>query len=190
MNVLFQGGLDQKIDIIKTYAFLPWLMYLISTLALFIFILRPDDGMEVSETTENYIQYALSALTLILICYQAYTIIVNIGDCSCRAIKNFVLSAWNVLDIIQLGATAWITISNLPQLGENSLKNEQRVAAACILLVIWMRCFEWLSLFESTTFFVSYFFRTLSDIKYFMVLFMIILAIFASCMLMLQNNLP
>lgn len=116
--------------------------------------------------------------------------IVNLGECSCRAVKNFFSNAFNALDIIQLGATVWITISNLPQLGENTLKSEQRVVAACILLVIWMRCFEWLSIFESTTFFTSYFFRTLSDIKYLLVPFMIILTIFASSMLMLQNNLP
>ena len=68
MKELLEGGLDQKILTIKKYACLPWLLYMTSTLALFVLILKPDSKTN-SETYENNLQYAFSSSTLILICY-------------------------------------------------------------------------------------------------------------------------
>lgn len=91
------------------------------------------------------------------------------------------------MDLIQYISTAIITIMNLPQ-EESSFKKEQRVFAAFSLLLLWTKLFDWLKLFDKTAFYIKLLDRTLRDTVYFMLLFIIALAMFASSFLMMQNN--
>lgn len=68
------------------------------------------------------------------------------------------------------------------------MKKEQRIVAAFSLFVIWIKVFDWLRLFESTAFYIKLLTVTVKDIGYFMVLFLVALAMVGSSMYMLQSN--
>ena len=96
-------------------------------------------------------------------------------------------TTWNILDLLQLVSTTYITVTNLPEDG-SPRKSFDRLLAVFTLFFLWMKLFDWLRLFESTGFYVSLLTNTLVDIEYFLVLFVIGLAMFGSSMFMLQNN--
>ena len=101
--------------------------------------------------------------------------------------KEHFSSPYNILDILQLSSTLWITIANLPE-GGSAIKETHRVIAAISIFIIWFKLFDWLRLFEETAFYLKLIFKTLSDIGTFIVLFIVGLAMFGSAMFMLQNN--
>ena len=63
-----------------------------------------------------------------------------------------------------------------------------RLLAVFALFFLWLKLFDWLRLFEATGFYVSLLENTIENIKVFIVLFFIGLAMFGSSMFMLQNN--
>lgn len=91
------------------------------------------------------------------------------------------------MDVFQLGSTLWITIANLPHGGSESVETH-RVIAAFSVLIIWFKLFDWLRLFESTAFYIELLFKTLKDIRVFIIIFLVALAMFGSSMFFLQCN--
>ena len=94
---------------------------------------------------------------------------------------------YNVLDVFQLGSTLWITVANLPHGGSSAIETH-RVLASFSTIIIWFKLFDWLRLFEETAFYIELLFKTLYDIRVFIILFLVALAMFGSSMFMLHSN--
>ena len=94
---------------------------------------------------------------------------------------------YNILDVLQLGTTLWITIANLPHGGSSAIETH-RVIAAFSMIILWFKLFDWLRLFEETAFYIELLFKTLYDIRVFIIIFIVTLAMFGSSMFMLQSN--
>ena len=103
---------------------------------------------------------------------------------SLEALKEHFGTVYNVLDVVQLISTFWITVANL-QDGGSSLKDVHRVVAAFSLFIIWFKLFDWLRLWEETAFYIKLITQTIEDINVFAILFIVGLAMFGSGMFLL-----
>ena len=56
------------------------------------------------------------------------------------------------------------------------------------MIILWFKLFDWLRLFEETAFYIELLFKTLYDIRVFIIIFIVTLAMFGSSMFMLQSN--
>lgn len=56
------------------------------------------------------------------------------------------------------------------------------------MLALWIKVLDWCKLFQKTSFFIRLINETIYDIRYFMVIFVIALAMFGMPMYMLQLN--
>jgi len=65
---------------------------------------------------------------------------------------------------------------------------EQRLLAAFTIIALWGKIFDWLRLFEKTSFFIRLIQETFVDIGYFIIIFFAALAAMGSAMYMLQLN--
>jgi hypothetical protein len=68
------------------------------------------------------------------------------------------------------------------------LLQSQRLLAAFVILALWFKVFEWLRLFEKTSFYIRLIQETFADIGYFFIIFLFALAAIGSAMYMLQLN--
>ena len=64
----------------------------------------------------------------------------------------------------------------------------QRVIAAMATFCLWIKVLDWCKLFGPTSFFVRLILETISDIKYFMIIFVVALMMFGMPMYILQLN--
>lgn len=64
----------------------------------------------------------------------------------------------------------------------------QRVIAAMATFCLWCKVLDWCKLFGPTSFFVRLILETISDIKYFMIIFVVALMMFGMPMYILQLN--
>ena len=62
------------------------------------------------------------------------------------------------------------------------------MVAAFSIFIIWFKLFDWLRLFEETAFYIKLVSKTLFDIRVFIILFLVGLAMFGSSIFMLHNN--
>ena len=69
---------------------------------------------------------------------------------------------------------------------KHSNADEVRVVAAISVFIMWMKMFDWLRLFEPTSFYIKLVTATFNDLTSFMLLFLTGLAMFGSSMYMLQ----
>ena len=64
----------------------------------------------------------------------------------------------------------------------------QRLIAAFVIAFMWIKVFDWLRLFEKTSFFIRLITETFADIGYFMIIFLAALGSIGCSMYMLQLN--
>ena len=101
MQVLVQGFWKKEVLWIKGFCFVPWVIYMLSTMLLFSLVLndRYDD-----RRTELYyaLKYLASSVTFILLVFQFYMKFQQMkarGSISTKSLKDFFKNIINVLDI-------------------------------------------------------------------------------------------
>lgn len=101
--------------------------------------------------------------------------------------KDYLSQLTNLLDIFQLISTAWIVITNLLEV-EGMLKENQRSIASLSVFLVWAKVFDWLRLFEGTSFYTKLVGETFKDIRNFMILFISSLSMCGFSLYVLQPN--
>lgn len=65
---------------------------------------------------------------------------------------------------------------------------EQRLIAAISLMFMWLKVFDWLRLFEKTSFYIKLIVETFRDITYFLIVLMAAFITIGCSMYMLEMN--
>ena len=64
----------------------------------------------------------------------------------------------------------------------------RRVIASLLVIIIWGKMFDWLRMFDSTSFYVLLIMRTIRDIMPFFTIFLIFLVTFGTALFILNSN--
>ena len=99
---------------------------------------------------------------------------------------SYFSSFWNKLDFMDLLLTLFIVLMTMPK--QSDIINFVRILAAFSSCLKMTKLFDWLRLFDSTSFYIHLISETLSDIQAFMILFFTALGMFGMPMLMLNLN--
>ena len=98
--------------------------------------------------------------------------------------KSYFKEPINCFDLFQLTSTACIVLVNMVD-SDSSYKQEQRFVATFSVFFLWLKFFDWLRLFETTSFYVKLVAATFQDIGTFMILFFAGLAMVGSSLYMM-----
>ena len=91
------------------------------------------------------------------------------------------------MDIFTYSTTFLIVFNQLLDLEWPGLP-AQRLLSAFVIIALWFKVFDWLRLFEKTSFYIRLIAETFVDIGYFMIIFIMALITSGSAMYMLQLN--
>lgn len=170
---------------ILTRALLPWLAYAVSVLFFFSYSLRADHQNDVANGGVIAIEYGVGVTALVLLGYQLQ--IEGRQLLSMPDKLDYFTTPINLVDLYQFSSAIFIIATNM--LGTNWVSPEnQRVMAAFTTLALWIKVLDWCKLFQPTSFFIRLITETIYDIRYFMLILMVALAMFGTPMYMLQLN--
>ena len=104
---------------------------------------------EDNKTEDIIYKEVIGGVTIILLVYQAL-----IEYIQCYNSKSWTeyLGFTNFCDMFQLSSTLYILIANMGQ-DENNDKSNERLVATFAIFVLWIKIFDWLRLFERTSFY-------------------------------------
>ena len=94
---------------------------------------------------------------------------------------------FNIADIVHLVLTPVLIVVNFPANPWIGLET-QRVLASFIACALMLKAYDWLRLFEQTSFYILLIKETLLDVGYFLLLFIIALMMFGFPMMFLNFN--
>lgn len=183
LQQLVQEFWDESFYKILYRIFMPWLLYMICALYFFatqLGVLSHDE--EEHEVVDTVYAYSIGCLTIILLIYQ---VVIEGYQLAGSTFKEYIFTFPNAFDIFQLLSTFTIVAMNLHS-SHNVNTDMIRVVAAVSVFLLWMKMFDWLRLFEPTSFYIKLVTATFSDMSSFMLLFLTGLAMFGSSMYMLQ----
>ena len=142
-------------------------------------------GEEHKEGGEHIKIVILATSTLILWFYQLMQEIIQFNNDD-NSILDYFISLQNIGDMICLTLTPVLCLTNYgdaPSLGVDT----QAYIGAIVSFFLISKCFDWLRIFEETSFYIMLIFATIEDIGSFMILFMISLIMFAFPLNILNN---
>ena len=105
-----------------------------------------------------------------------------------RNIKDYFLDVFNYVDLSTFALNLVLVYHTfMHEYGQKTSEEIRAVASLCTILM-WVKVFYWMRLFTATSFYVKLIRETLYDIRYFIILFIIILATFANALLISNTN--
>ena len=93
----------------------------------------------------------------------------------------------NILDLLQYGLDLFLillTVFRIDYLADGT----KRIIGAILICLIWFKMFDWMRLFDSTSFFIKLILETLTDVLPFFFIFPIFLMMFGSALYILNTN--
>ena len=163
---------------------IPFVIYFL--LVLFYLSYFAVEGIEGLNDVEKNLEYAMRILILIFVSYFLFFEIV----CILRDGLSYLKDIFNWIDIISFMLNIYLIIATvyIESLTENRIVN--RAISALGVVLMWFKAFYWLRIFTGTSFYVRLIRDTLYDIRYFLILFILILATFGNALLILNENRP
>ena len=146
----YWSSTKQKILITR---FLPYLAFLMSAIMYFYYALNPTSNTEgVDEWSQDRIlETVLGILTLALLIPQIFT---EIKQMQAEDEKmDYFRKKLNWIDILSILMTLIIVVSSIIS-REASLLRLLRVMAACTSCLMFIKMYDWLRLFDSTSFYI------------------------------------
>ena len=163
---------------------IPFVIYFL--LVLFYLSYFAVEGVEGLNDVEKNLEYAMRILILIFVSYFLFFEIV----CILRDGLSYLKDIFNWIDIISFMLNIYLIIATvyIESLTENRIVN--RAISALGVVLMWFKAFYWLRIFTGTSFYVRLIRDTLYDIRYFLILFILILATFGNALLILNESRP
>jgi len=182
ITVLLNEFWEENFKKIFWKVLMPWAVFMLCCTWYFMTILV-DGYQDDPDLEESIYQYVLTATIFLLLIYQIW---IEYIETQGTLLKYFSVPS-NYADIFTFSSTAMIIIIQTFGLGGPSLL-EQRLLAAFIILALWFKVFDWMRLFEQTSFYIRLIIETFVDIGYFMIIFFVALTANGCAMYMLQLN--
>ena len=98
-----------------------------------------------------------------------------------RSFKKYFFDVFNYVDLSSFACNLVLVYYTFDHNYQETSGNVREVASLCTVLM-WIKVFYWMRLFTSTSFYVKLIRETLYDIRYFIILFIIILMTFANAL--------
>ena len=138
-------------------AFIPYIVYVCLTFVYLIDILNNDK--EEDNTKERY------TVGSIVVCLNLYLITTEVEQMLNRGPVKYFSEMINYLDLYQFIMNLFLVVTSLFQIDFPHLDDtKKRAFSSCIMICLWMKMFDWLRMFDSTSKFVSQITQTLIDI--------------------------
>ena len=119
--------------------------------------------------------------------YLEYKQMKQSDDKCCRLFIDYILNLWNLNDIIHLSFVAILVINSLNQSKFIAL-DVQIVMSAVASFCICLKFFDWLRLFDRTSFYINLIGMTLMEIGFFMILLIASMLMFGLPLMLLNLN--
>ena len=176
---------------IYIWAFLPYLIYFITTLLYVVQYSVLGIYVDIFELTEEFF------LRLLLIAMIFYFMVFEIV-CIIRDGKYYFTDIYNLFDWGSFLLNFYVIYSTITNMDVDKddfvkpdlLNQSRRFAASILILLVWVKFFYWMRLFTATSFYVRLISETLADIQYFLILFIFILMTFGTCMEVMNEGRP
>ena len=183
INEFWDAKEDKNYGLILRRALYPWLATTFCTILYFCTVL--DDEFPTWDIAQND-AYKLIMSVLVLL-GTAYLALLEILQANQQGWSRFLDSIVNALDATIILVPMFIVIHNL--INADLVEGQYlRIMAMITIFAIGLKTFDWLRLFDQTSFFVSLIFETFIDIGYFSLIFLMILMIVGLSMYMLDMN--
>lgn len=124
--------------------------------------------------------YAITIAIFILICYLFILEIIQI----IRFWLDYITSFWNIIDLINLSMMAATVIVDWANIGHEDFV----VISAVAICVMWLKIFYFGWLFMSTAGIIRIVVEIILDMKWFLVLFFMIIAAFTNSFYVIARN--
>ena len=169
---------------------IPYFTFMIITLWFILSI--TGAGAEPKEDLEQFKIALLASFTLILWFWQVLQEIIqfrndwNSENSIWVYLWDYFSSLNNIGDIICLTLTPALCLTNYGDVPSMGLETQAYMGAIVAFLLV-SKCFDWLRIFEDTSFYITLITNTIKDIGSFMVLFGVALGMFALPLQILNN---
>ena len=175
--VMFMWGYYRKA--IALWIMIPFFLYFVTYIVYATWIKRGKD--EGGEMWRNYGTIDL-VFCIVLLIFIAYFIFIEIKQMIYYKIKYFT-DFWNIIDICSLALNLFCIISDLAEL--NSTKHIP--VLACSVLLMWLKLVYFGRMFLSTAWMVRMIIGTVIDLKWFIVVFYMMIAGFSNVFFILSK---
>ena len=161
---------------------IPYFIFML--IALWFIISITGAGADPKEGMEQVKIVILATLTLILWSWQLLQEFIqfkndwNSDNSIWGYIQDHFSSLQNILDLICLTLTPVLCLTNYGDVPSMGLETQAYMGAIVAFLLV-SKCFDWLRIFEDTSFYITLITNTIKDICSFMVLFIVALVMFA-----------
>ena len=108
--------------------------------------------------------------------------------CLIRDGRRYWYNFYNLVDIFSFLLNIFLIYATVWYRPNNSDRSNVRILAAIAVILMWIKAFYWLRLFSETSFYVRLIRDTILDIKYFFILYVLILITFANALLILNQR--
>ena len=108
--------------------------------------------------------------------------------CMMRDGLSYLTDIFNWLDIMSFVLNLYLIYATIYVAPNKNSRLNVRTMAALGVVLMWFKAFYWLRLFAGTSFYVRLIRDTLYDIRYFLILFILILITFANALLILNEG--
>lgn len=163
--------------------FLPWLVYFF--LVIFYVTMFSVSGIEILETSERTTEVIMRLLIVVLMVYLFFFEIVCMLRDGLAYLKDDV---FNWIDLISFGVNIYLIIATVWLHPDNGDRTHIRSIGSLAVTLMWFKAFYWLRMFTATSFYIRLIKDTLVDVRYFLILFVLILVTFANALLVLNEN--
>ena len=159
---------EQKSTVIK-FGFVPYVVYLISILYVFIGRLTSEATHATDSTMTSAIIYCIAVLS------TGYFAYLELRQAS--QLKQHYIKLFNILDLVSIGLNVYLLTDQWSDGSMESFKQDLRILAICIM---WVNLIMWLKVFEATTIFIRLIKDTMYDMRWFFFLYLVIVVWFSS----------
>ena len=177
ISTLLDNFWEENFSKILWKCLLPWTGYAFAIMWFFVQSLK--------EGHNAFVTLILGLICLVGLFYQIS--IEYRQNAGAGSALEYFMSAVNLLDVFQVTTSCWIIVMGILHVEFPSYET-QRVIAAMATFCLWIKVLDWCKLFGPTSFFVRLILETISDIKYFMIIFVVALMMFGMPMYILQLN--
>ena len=173
---------DRYYRAVILWCFLPFIVYEIAVIwYISIYGVSGSEGPIEPDQTEIILRYLILILTIYFLYFEI--------RCLIRDRTDYVLDISNDIDFLALFLNLYILSYSSQGLSKEEEEDLHMRILCCIAVILqWQKSFYWLRLFDNTSFYVRLIVDTLFDIKYFLILFAMILMTFGNAIFILSKD--
>lgn len=162
---------------------IPFVIYFLTTMVYFSTYLIDEVNMHHDKDEHTNLEYVLRIILIIMMIYFAAYEILQLFTKGLRYFIEF----WNLFDCASFGLNTVLMLNHL--FVYNWFERETIVVCSFLaMFCMWWKLIYWFKLFTPTSFYIRLVIQTIWGIRYFFIIFIFILMMFANSIFILDRN--